>query len=169
MNLFMPNFYYKSVVDIDICFLKDNDIKYILLDIDDTISPHDSTVLVSGFEFWLKNILENNIKIVLVSNNYKNRVEFIAKKLNLPFIYYSFKPSPLGIIKALKIVNGNKRESALIGDQVFTDILGANIYGITSILVDPVSVKKNFLSKIKRWAEKSVRRSCKKKKNFDNK
>ena len=165
----MPSFYYKSIIDIDICFLKDNDIRYILLDIDDTISAHDSPVLIPGFKFWLKNILENDIKIILVSNNYKNRVEFIAKKLNLPFIYSSFKPSPLGIIRALKIIGGNKRKSVLIGDQVFTDILGANMYGIRSILVDPVSSKKSFLSKIKRWAERPIRRSIKKNKHFDNK
>ena len=169
MNLFMPTFYYESIIDIDVRFFKSNDVECILLDIDDTISPHDLPVLIPGFEFWLKNILENDIKIVLVSNNYKNRVQFIAKRLNLPFIYSSFKPSPLGIIRALKIVSVNKSKSVLIGDQIFTDVLGANIYGIKSILVDPVSNKRGFISGFKRWLEKPVRVSLKKDNGFNNK
>ena len=169
MSLFDPSFYYEKVIDIEVCFLTRNNIECILLDIDDTIAQHDSAALIPRFKSWLREVLDSNIKVVLVSNNYKNRVQFIAKRLNLPFIYSSFKPTPLGIIRALKMISGDKDRSVLIGDQIFTDILGANIYGIKSILVDPVSVKKSFISRIKRWAENPIRRNLKKSKDFGNK
>ncbi len=169
MSLFNPGFYYEKIIDIEICFFKRNNIECILLDIDDTIAQHDSPKLIPGFRSWLGEILANNIKVVLVSNNYKSRVQFIAKRLNLPFIYSSFKPTPLGIIRALNIVSCNKDKCILIGDQIFTDILGANIYGIKSILVDPVGVKKSLISKVKRWVEKPIRKNLKKNKDFDNK
>jgi HAD superfamily phosphatase (TIGR01668 family) len=159
MNLFKPSFYYEKVVDISIPFLKSNNIKCILLDVDGTIVPHDSEALVAGFEPWFENVLKNDIKMVLVSNNYKSRVQFIAGKLNLPFVYFSLKPTPLGIIKALKKVSGDRDGSILVGDRVFTDILGANMYGMRSILIDPISVSEGFVSKIKRWAEKPIRRN----------
>lgn len=168
MSLFNPSFYYEKVIDIDIPFLKKNNIECILLDIDDTIAQHDSPVLVPGFKLWLKEVLNNNIKVVLVSNNYKNRVQFIAKRLDLPFIYSSFKPTPLGIIRALKMVGSDKNKSILIGDQIFTDILGANMYRIKSILVDPVSIKRSFISRIKRWAERPIRKNLKKNKDCGN-
>lgn len=169
MNLFYPNFYYEKVIDIDVSTLKQNNIECILLDIDDTIARHDSPVLIPGFRLWLEKILNSDIKVVLVSNNYKSRVEFIAKILDLPFIYSSFKPTPLGIIRALKKVPCDKYRCISIGDQIFTDILGANIYGMKSILVEPVSVKKSLVSKLKRWAEKPIRRNLKKNKDFCNK
>ncbi|MDR1627266.1 MAG: YqeG family HAD IIIA-type phosphatase [Oscillospiraceae bacterium] len=159
MNFFKPSFYYEKVVDIGVPFLKTNNVECILLDIDGTIAPHDLPMLVSGFKPWFKGILKNGIKMVLVSNNHKNRVKFIAEKLNLPFVYFSFKPLPLGIIRALKIVSVDKSKSIMVGDQIFTDILGANVCGIRSVLVDPTNIKKGIMSKIKNWAEKPIRRN----------
>jgi len=169
MNIFYPDFYYEKIVDIKPEFLNKNGVKFILIDIDDTIAKHNLPSPIPEFKPWLKRILGSGIKAALVSNNYrKNRVALFAKNLNLPFSYFSLKPTHLGIKRALKMIGGNKNDCALIGDQIFTDIMGANIYGIKSILVSPLSLKKNFLSRVKRLAEKPILRKIKKNKNFSN-
>lgn len=153
MALFYPSYYINKVDDINVVTLKKLNINGIILDIDDTLTPHKCSTPNKGIEFWIKSIQQSGIKLILVSNNFKKRVESFAKLLGLPYISFGMKPFSHGFHKAIDELGVPKSEIAIIGDQIFTDIMGANFIGIKSILVEPVSESKTFMLKLKRFLE----------------
>ena len=161
MSLFIPTYFTKHVSDITPQKLHKLNIKGIILDIDDTLAPHKCSIPDSDALKWVKLLKENNIQLILVSNNFKNRVRKFAKKLDLPYIYMVFKPLSYGIKKAVKYLNLHDDEIIIVGDQIFTDIIGANFLKLKSILVEPIGKNKTTLLKIKRFFEKNIRKKIK--------
>ena len=161
INLFKPSFYFKKVTDIDPQFLKELKIKTILLDVDNSLTPPDSNILFDGVKAFLENLKNENFKIIIVSNNSEKRVASFAKLVDLPYIFHAQKPLPFKIKKYLKCKN---QEVIVIGDQILTDILLANLAFFKSILVEPQSEDPDRLSfKAKRAFEKCVMRKENKK------
>ena len=167
MSLLMPTYFTKHVSDINPEILHKLNIKGIILDIDDTLAPHKCSIPDEEALKWVKSLKENNINLILVSNNFKNRVSKFAKKLDLPYIYMGLKPLSYGVKKAVKYLNLPQEEIILVGDQIFTDIIGANFLKLKSILVDPIGGKKTTLLKIKRFFEKSIRKKIKNNKKLN--
>ena len=155
MSLFMPTYFTKHVSDINPKILRKLNIKGIILDIDDTLAPHKCSIPDPDALKWVNLLKENEIKLILVSNNFKNRVSEFAGKLKLPYIHMGLKPLSYGINKAVKYLNLPASEIVIVGDQIFTDIIGANFLKLKSILVDPISKNKTMLLKIKRYFEKT--------------
>ena len=158
MAILKPSYFINSVLEISPEFLKQNSLKSIFIDIDDTLTEHGSPIIDKKVTDWINLITSSDIKIILVSNNFKNRVEKFAQKISLPFVYFSCKPLPIGFIGALRKANVKKNEAVVVGDQLFTDILGANLFGIKSILVEPRSKSKTLFLKIKRFIEKPIKK-----------
>ena len=156
MSLFSSNAVFRRITDIDLNFLKDNNIETLLLDVDNTLSTHHGTVLVDGLTDWIKIMQENGITLIVVSNSKHFRIEPFANKIGLPFVSLAFKPLPNGYRKAVKMVKANKKTTAIIGDQIFTDVLGANLYGIRSLLVRPVKLEDGWSFKVRRYFEKKI-------------
>ena len=161
MPLLMPTISIDSVTDIDIKMLKSMNIKSILLDVDNTLASHGSQEPYEGVIEWSYKIREQNIKIVIISNNFKNRVAPFAKKFNLPFVSLALKPSPWGFWKAKRLINCNPENTVVVGDQVFTDILGANLAHMKSILLTPKSEKETLGISMRRKLEKRIREKIK--------
>lgn len=161
MPLLMPTISIDSVTDIDIKMLKSMNIKSILLDVDNTLASHGSQEPFEGVIEWSYKIREQNIKIVIISNNFKNRVAPFAKKFNLPFVSLALKPSPWGFWKAKRLINCNPENTVVVGDQVFTDILGANLAHMKSILLTPKSEKETLGISMRRKLEKRIREKIK--------
>lgn len=157
MSLLMPTISIDNVTDIDIKLLKSLNVESILLDVDNTLASHGSQEPFDGVIEWSYEIRKQNIKIVIISNNFKSRVAPFAKKFNLPFIYLALKPSPLGFIRAKKFINCKRENTVVVGDQVFTDILGANLSHMKSILLTPRSEKETLGISVKRKLEKRIR------------
>jgi len=156
INLFRPNFYFKKITDINPLFLKDLKIKTILLDVDNTLTPPDSNILFEGVKSFLENLKNENFKIIIVSNNDEKRVSSFAKIVNLPYIFHAHKPLTFKIKKYLKC---KKHDVVVIGDQILTDILMANLASFKSILIEPQSKDPERLSfKVKRSFEKYLMR-----------
>lgn len=159
MKIFRPNKYVKSVVKINFKKLRKRGYSGILFDIDNTLVPHGHglTKDVKKFIISLKNM---GYRIGLVSNNDEKRVQLFNKELNLPYICNARKPFPHNykrLAKKLGIKNG---KILFIGDQLFTDILGANLAGIKSILVKPIDSETEPISiKIKRVLERILLRA----------
>ncbi len=167
MALFTPTYFAGKVTDINSNLLNNMNIKGVILDIDDTLVPHKHPVPEKKILNWISEIKENDIKVVLVSNNFRKRVSTFAKKINVPYVHMGLKPLTWGIKKAIKILSLPKENILIVGDQIFTDILGANFIKIKSILIDPVSQSKTFLLKFKRFFEKSLRKKIKKNTKLD--
>lgn len=126
----------------------------LILDVDNTMTTHDNPTPADGIDEWLDSMRAHGIRMTIVSNNHAPRVIPFAERLGLSYIPEGAKPLPRGYKKALAAMGAEKSETAAIGDQLFTDILGANLFGISSILVPPIEPEKSLFFKVKRTLEK---------------
>ncbi len=156
MAIFKSTDIFRRITDINIDYLKVNNIDTLLLDVDNTLSTHHGTVLVDGLREWLDNMSANGINLAIVSNSKRFRIEPFARRLKLPFVSLALKPLPFGYRKARKMLSAVKKNTAIVGDQIFTDVLGANLYGIKSLLVRPVKLEDGWSFKIRRYFERKI-------------
>lgn len=161
-----PKLYCEKITDISINALKEKNIKALILDVDNTLIDYDRNML-PGLENWIENVKQNNIKCIIVSNsNKKEKIETVAMKLDIPYIFFATKPLKRGFKKAIKILGiANNKEIAVIGDQIFTDIIGANRLEMFSILVKPINEKDILITKWKRPIEEKILQNYLKKQN----
>ena len=123
-NKYFPTKYFDNISEITTEQLIGNGIEGIILDLDNTIIDKKG-IEVPNFDIWKDKILESGIKIVVVTNNFlKKRIEKITNKYNLEYILFARKPNTKALVKAKEIMGIEKNENvAVIGDQVFTDVL----------------------------------------------
>ena len=151
-----PNIYIKNVKEITVEFLKENNIKGLILDIDNTLIDYYKNLL-DGSKEWCDNLKSKGIKMCILSNTNKvEKVKKVADQLNLEYLYFAQKPNKKGFIKAKKMLNLNSENIAVVGDQVFTDVLGGNRVKMYTILTKPIDEKDYWYTKIKRPLEKIV-------------
>lgn len=154
-----PKQYLKNVTEFTLEIIKENNIKGIILDVDNTLIDYYRN-MPDNIEKWCKNLQKEGIKFCIASNsNKKEKVEQVAKQLNIPYIFFAKKPLKCGLNKAKSILKLSENEIAVIGDQIFTDILGANRCKMFSVLVDPIEEKDIFITIIKRPLENCIKKS----------
>ncbi|MFO7814771.1 MAG: YqeG family HAD IIIA-type phosphatase [Halanaerobiales bacterium] len=156
MKKLYPDAYYKSIFEIEIGSLKDSGVVGIIVDIDNTIVPWNDKKISDEVFNWFKNLIEEGFKLCLISNGMTKRVEYFSNQLDIPAIGTAVKPRKKAFRKALKILDLRKDKIAVIGDQIFTDVLGGNRMGFKTILVDPLNEKEFITTKIMRFLEKIV-------------
>lgn len=157
-----PKLYLDSVKEINIELLKKYNLKGIILDVDNTLIDYDKN-MPEGIEEWANKLKKFGILLCIVSNsNQKVKVEKIAKQLNIPYVFFAKKPLKCGFKKAKSILNLENEQICVVGDQILTDILGANRSHMFSILVKPISQKDIWITKIKRPIENKIIKSYKK-------
>lgn len=160
-----PKEYLNSVKDISIELLNKNNIKGLILDVDNTLISLDKK-MPAGIVEWVKNIKANGIKICILSNSNKiDKVEAVAKLIESPYIFFGKKPLKSGFLRAQNILKLKTENIAVVGDQIFTDVIGANRCDMFSILVKPIEEKDYLLTKIKRPLEKFIIKRYEKQKN----
>ena len=163
MNKYIPKMYKKSILDINYNLLKKNNIKCLLFDLDNTLLDVHNLVPKKEFCYLIKKI-KKEFKIVITSNNgSKKRLTNVAKELDVDFVRFALKPFSRGFRKVKKRYNLSKSEMCIIGDQIMTDILGGNKYGIYTVLVDPLSDKELKITNINRFFERRVLKKLDKK------
>ena len=133
MDIFIPDIYAQSIFTIDYDKLKERNFKCILFDVDNTMVPDN-----------------------------KGRVEHIKEGLNIEAEHSSMKPLKNKYKKIMKIYNFKDTEIAAVGDQLLTDIFGANRMGFTSILINPISNVDGVFTKINRAIENRIFKSLSK-------
>ena len=136
---FLPKRMTKSLTELTPEFLRENGIKLLMLDFDNTIVPYTTTVPTEEMENWLMkmNSLED-IQLCIVSNSHNDRVPKFCRERNIAVITHAKKPFPKGINECLAKYGVPAKEAALVGDQIYTDTLGANGAGVMSILVNAI-------------------------------
>ncbi len=147
--LFKADFAFRRVNDITPEFLFKNNIKGLLLDLDNTLTTHDNPVPGKGVEEWLKEMKSFGIKLIIVSNNHPERVKPFADMLGLNFISEGKKPLSSGFNRAQVKLGIPFSQLAVVGDQIFTDMLGANLKNIRGIFVFPIEHEKTRFSSLK--------------------
>lgn len=152
--LFKADFAFWRVTEITPEFLIKNNIRGLLLDLDNTLTTHDNPVPGDGVTEWLDSMRSAGIKMVIVSNNHPPRVKPFADMLGLDFVCEGKKPLSSGFNRAQKRMGIPFSQLAVVGDQIFTDMLGANLKRVRGIFVYPIEHEKTKFFKLKRWAEK---------------
>lgn len=154
-----PASYIGSVYDLDIEQLKNEGMKGIIFDIDNTLVPYDEAEPNEQIIQLFEEIRAAGIKITLVSNNTEDRVVKFNEKLKVFALHQSKKPLTKNFRKALMLMQCTKEQAVIVGDQVFTDVYGGNKAGIKTILVQPVSDKDEWKTKVKRGLERKIIKS----------
>lgn len=151
--MFKPNIKLKKITDITVPLLGKYGINALILDVDNTLSTHHGQVLTDGLQEWLDLMRENGIKMTVLSNSKSKRLEPFAKKIGLDYISLGLKPLPFGFWRALKRLNTKRKTTAIVGDQIFTDVLGGNIVGLKTIMLTPIKPETSLRFRIKRKLE----------------
>ncbi|NQT29967.1 MAG: YqeG family HAD IIIA-type phosphatase [Candidatus Saganbacteria bacterium] len=147
-KLLRPNLVVSDIYNIDFAKLKNQGIRALILDIDDTLIPRGVNEISPRVFEWVVERKEEGFKLCLASNSrHPMRVKYIGKTLELPSMSLGFKPLPFAFLKSLKLLDAEANETAMIGDQLFMDILGANLVGIYSIFVKHLS-KETFFPRV---------------------
>lgn len=153
---FYPNLYVKNVQKITIEYLRENNIKALLLDVDNTLIDFYKN-MQEGTKKWCENLKREGIKFCILSNsNHEEKVRSVSEKLDIHYIFFAMKPLKKGFRKAIEYINENPENIAMVGDQIFTDIIGANRMKMKSILVEPIEEKDILITRIKRPIENFV-------------
>ena len=157
--LLTPNMQVRKITDITIEMLKENNIKGMILDVDNTLIDLDRVPL-EGIKEWIDNMKNEGIKFCIASNSLKkDKIEKVAKMLDIPYVHFSAKPTKIGLKKAKQILGiEDSKNIAEVGDQLFTDVLGTNRMKMFSILTEPLCEEKVKINNLKRKLEKRVLR-----------
>ena len=150
---FLPTILTESLTDITPDLLRSRDIRLLMLDFDNTIVPYTGNEPTEIMENWLREMVSSDIQICVVSNSKKDRVKIFCEKYGIPCITHAKKPFTKGIRECLVKFNVPAWQAALVGDQIYTDTLGANSAGVTSILVKAID-NHNFWLKARHVLEK---------------
>lgn len=154
--LFNPTIKLDGITEISVELLKKFSIKALILDVDNTLSTHHGEQLTDGLEDWLSLMKNSGIVLVVLSNSKRKRVEPFAGKIGLDFISLGMKPLPFGYLRALKRLGFSRKNTAIVGDQIFTDILGGKIVGVKTVLLTPILPEDGWSFKLRRRLEKLI-------------
>ena len=144
----------RSVLQIQPGLLRQYGIRGLMLDLDNTLTTHDNPAPAEGVLSWIGLMRQAGIAMMSVSNNRPHRVQPFAAALGLPFVAEGAKPRPRGFRLAQKRMQLPFSQLAVVGDQIFTDILGANLCGVKSIYVRPIQYENKGFLRVKRWLER---------------
>lgn len=154
MNYLKPDMVLERVFDLDLETLRKHRIKGIIFDIDNTLAynadPEPDAKVIS----FLEALQGEGFQIALVSNNNKLRVTTYSRNLKLPHMYRACKPLTFKLNKAIQSFGLSRKETCMVGDQLFTDILGGNRLGMLTVLVKPFDDNEELFIKWKRKLER---------------
>jgi uncharacterized protein len=161
LKRFLPNEYVKNIYEITPAKLKEQGIKGIITDLDNTLIEWDRPNATPELVQWFAEMEKHGINVTIVSNNKEKRVKDFSEPLNIPFIHSARKPMNKSFKRALQTLDLRSDEVVMIGDQLLTDVLGGNRLGLYTILVVPVTKTDGFITKFNRMVERRILKKLK--------
>lgn len=155
-SVFYPKVYVDSINEITEELLKENGIKGLILDIDNTLVPNHVADADENAVKWIGEMKASGYKMCIVSNASKKRVIRFNERLKLHAVHRAMKPAAAAFLKAGSIMGLEKGNIAVVGDQIFTDIYGGNRAGMFTILVRPIDKREGRLVRFKRIFERRI-------------
>lgn len=165
--MFLPDYYYESVYEIPYNELWARNIRGLIFDLDNTLAPSDTPRPPAKASALIKRLRRMGFQVCLLTNNTKKRMSVFNESLGLIHEANAMKPLTSGINRAMKAMGTDKNSTAIIGDQIFTDVWGGNNAKITTVLVKPISNRDFLTVKFKRLLEKPILKSYFKKKQAE--
>jgi len=159
----IPDYSFKCITDITPEFLGRVGIKFLMLDLDNTIAAYNEHTFADNISKWISDIQSVGVELFIISNSTrKKRVKSHSDSIGVRFIMKSQKPSAKSLLHAMEVSGYSPDASALAGDQILTDTVAANRAGIVSIIVRPRRFTNPFLA-IRYFFEIPFRAMCKNK------
>ena len=153
-----PHGFYETVLDIRPEELTGKGITLLLADLDNTLVPYKTPLPTEKLKRWRTELEAGGVQLFLLSNSRKpNRPKRFAEALGIPFIGHAGKPKRGGYRKAMEQTGRTAEQTAIVGDQIFTDILGGRRAGITALLVRPIRLAGNPGRYVRYWVETPFR------------
>lgn len=150
-----PGEYLDSTYRIDFDKLYKNGYRGVIFDIDNTLVPHGAPADVQAISLFA-HLNELGFSCMLLSNNKEPRVKPFAEAVGAQYLYKAGKPKPSGYRRAMQQLGTDTTNTLFVGDQIFTDVMGANLAGIRTILVKPIHPKEEIQIVLKRFLEKPI-------------
>lgn len=162
MRTLKPDYFCNDISEISLSFLKEKGIGAVICDLDNTLDCHETPTPSEKALAFLSDLKQQNFDVCIISNGKQQRVDRYVQGLDIPYIAKAGKPLKRSYVKALKMIKYKPKTVAFIGDQIFTDVWGANRLGMTTILVEPIKSIENPFFYPKRFMEKVLKANLKK-------
>jgi len=156
LHLLTPDEIYPSVAAVDLERLRRRGVRALVLDLDNTLVPYGKTEPAQAVVEWLRRAQGTGMKLCILSNGRPRRVRLTAQRLGLPWIESYTKPRRRGFQEAARLLGTQPHETAILGDQLFTDVLGGRRSGFVTVLVNPVSRRELPHTRLVRLLERLV-------------
>jgi len=154
-----PDYYYESVFEIPYKELLERDIRGLIFDLDNTLTPFHEKLPPAKIVALMKRLEKMGFQVCLLTNNTTNRLNRFNAGMQLKGIANGLKPFTRGIKNAMKLMGTNKTQTVIIGDQLLSDIWAGKNAGIVTILVKPITEKDFFFVRMKRVIERAMLRN----------
>ncbi|NLF45011.1 MAG: YqeG family HAD IIIA-type phosphatase [Syntrophomonadaceae bacterium] len=161
-KILYPDLFVVSLADIPLLQLEAAGKKAFILDLDNTVTEWNSNRITAEVDEWFTQIKARGFKACIISNNGAKRVQQVADILGIPFISRAVKPRRGSFLRAVSLLGVKPEEAVVIGDQIFTDIMGGNRAGLFTILVEPIARREFLGTKLSRIMEYFVLKQIKK-------
>lgn len=155
-RIFKPCIIINNYDELNIKKYRNDGFNAILLDVDNTITPYFVEIPNEEGKAFVQKLKDNDFKVIVFSNNKKKRVSKVAKSIDCEYMYWSCKPLCFGFFRAKKKYNLDFKKTLCMGDQLITDVLGANLMNIYSIYCKPISPEDSFITSINRRIERFI-------------
>ena len=166
----VPDYYFDTFDLASAEFLSSLGIQGIILDVDNTLEPYENPRPGEHVKAWLLSLSESGIKAAIVSNNNGERIDEFNKELGLFAVSRAKKPLRRNIRRAMAAMGTDKATTAIMGDQIFTDVLAGKRAGLAvTILVPPINDKRDVFTRFKRWLERPILKKYRKREEKRNK
>ncbi len=163
---FKPTMYMKSIYEVDFNKIYEMGFRTLLIDLDNTLVPHDVANPTPQSIELIESLKTIGFKVVILSNNSKGRVSKFAKPLDVDYMYSTRKPLKFKYNRLITEQGFKRSEILCIGDQILTDVYGANRLKIANMLVEPLATKDILWTKVNRFFEKKVYKKLAKRKQL---
>lgn len=157
-SFIVPHLHLISVAELDTTLLRRFGLKGLLLDVDCTLKDHGATEFPIAVHDWVRKLRADGFRLCLLSNGKPRRIGELARQLDIPFVAQAFKPLPRGCHRAMQLLELTPSQTAVVGDQLFADVMAGRLAGLFTILVRPTSPHEPWFTRLKRPVERRVLR-----------
>ena len=155
---FRPHAFAPRITHIDPVELRDRGVRGAIVDLDNTLVGFRALEPLEEDARWVVRAAEAGVRVCVLTNNGTPWASTVAQNLGVPCIPRARKPMPHGFVRALRLLELEREEAVVIGDQLFTDVLGARLAGLEVILVEPLVRHDPWNTRPLRWIERTILR-----------